>query len=86
MAAHAVEATEVVQGLLQEMLQKAQAIKPVPDLEPALQRSDVAEWLKRMNGIDHFANPQDGKQTYRYAVIDTAARIAFNKLVVSLPP
>lgn len=86
MVGHAVDAVEVFQVLLQEMLDKANTAKQTHDLEPALARSDLIDILKKVDSIDYLARPAEGNKSYRYAVIETAVRAVFNVFLVSESP
>jgi len=86
MARYAVEAVEVFHGLLQEMLDKARALKQTDAIEPPLARADLIQLLQRVESIEHFSTPLEANKSFRYAVIETAIRSVFNDLLVSDSP
>lgn len=83
MTDHAVKAVEAFQGILQDMLDKARATKQTVTIEPPLVRSDFTDLLQRIQSIENLSQPLERNKSFRYAVIETAVRDVFNKLLVS---
>jgi THO complex subunit 1 len=77
--------------LLNELLDEASAAKETTTIEPALSKSDfaniydrVSSSLARSNGAGTESNaPQDSLRSRQFAVVETAARDSFSKLIVS---
>ena len=78
MAGHEVQAVEDFGRFLEEMLEAASAIKRTSVIEPPLNKSDLAEWIERVPSVLPTSSPESRKH-----IIETAARDAFNNLLVS---
>lgn len=78
----AVEAVEEFGGLLNEMLHTAATIKQMAAIEPPLVKSDLADYLPRLQTINGFPKSQESKKSVQYAVIETAVRDVFNQMLV----
>jgi THO complex subunit 1 len=83
MAGHAVEAVEVFKGQLRHLLDRARTTKTTITIEPPLAKSDFNDLLARISPTGPGAKVPDPKKTAQYAVIETAVRDIFNKLLVS---
>jgi THO complex subunit 1 len=79
MAGHGVQAVEDFGLLLDEMLEAASTIKQTTTIEPPLNRSDLAEFFERVPSIFPPTSSPESKKH----IIETAARDAFNNLLVS---
>lgn len=77
--------------LLNELLNEASAAKETTTIEPALSKSDFANIFDRVSSSLARANiagtesnaPQDSLRSRQFAVVETAARDSFSKLIVS---
>jgi THO complex subunit 1 len=78
MAGHGVQAVEDFGRLLEEMLGAASAIKRMSTIEPPLNKADLAELFERVPSVLPASSPESRKH-----IIETAARDAFNNLLVS---
>lgn len=78
MGGHGVQAVEDFGQLLEEMLGVASTVKRTSTIEPQLNKSDLAEWFERVPSVLPTSSPESRKH-----IIETAARDAFNNLLVS---
>ncbi|KAL7918123.1 THO complex subunit 1 transcription elongation factor domain-containing protein [Trichoderma austrokoningii] len=77
--------------LLNELLDEASAAKETTTIEPALSKSDfanihdrVSSSLARSSNADTESNvPQDSLRSRQFAVVETAARDSFSKLIAT---
>lgn len=79
MACYGVQAVEDFGRFLEEMLGAALAIKRTSTIEPAINKSDLAEWFERLPSVLPPASTPEARKH----IIETAARDAFNNLLVS---
>jgi hypothetical protein len=79
MASYGVQAVEEFGQLLDQMLKAALVIKQTSTIEPPLNKSDLAEFFERVPSIFPPTSSPESKKH----VIETAARDAFNNLLVS---
>jgi THO complex subunit 1 len=79
MAGHGVQAVEDFGRLLEEMLGAASAIKRTSTMEPPLNKSDLGELFERVPSV---FSPTSSLESRKH-IIETAARDAFNDLLVS---
>lgn len=86
-----VSAVSAFGELLNELLNEASAAKETTTIEPALSKSDFANIYDRVSSSLARANiagaesnaPQDSLRSRQFAVVETAARDSFSKLIVS---
>jgi THO complex subunit 1 len=79
MASYGVQAVEEFGQLLDQMLKAALVVKQTSTIEPPLNKSDLAEFFERVPSIFPPTSSPESKKH----VIETAARDAFNNLLVS---
>jgi THO complex subunit 1 len=79
MASYGVQAVENFGRLLEEMLGAALAIKRTSAIEPPINKADLVEWFERVPTV----LPPASSPEARKHIIETAARDAFNNLLVS---
>jgi THO complex subunit 1 len=79
MAGHGVQAVEDFGRLLEEMLEAASAIKRTNTIEPPLNKTDLAELFEQ---VPLVFSPTSSLESRKH-IIETAARDAFNNLLVS---
>lgn len=83
-----IPAVAAFKGLLDELLQRAHTVKPLPSIEPALKRTDFGDLQAKLRNVFPTADPAteekgDSKRAKRFAVIETAARDTLSTVVVS---
>ncbi len=79
MAGHGVQAVKDFGRLLEEMLEAASAIKRTNTIEPPLNKTDLAELFEQ---VPLVFSPTSSLESRKH-IIETAARDAFNNLLVS---
>jgi hypothetical protein len=79
MAGHGVQAVEDFGRLLEEMLEAASSIKRTNTIEPPLNKTDLAELFEQVSLV---FSPTSSLESRKH-IIETAARDAFNNLLVS---
>ncbi|PNY27213.1 THO complex subunit 1 [Tolypocladium capitatum] len=89
-----VSAVASVEKLLEDLLGEASLAKQVSTVEPALNTSDFKDLSSRISaslssdavsGEDRDAAPQDAAKTRQFAIVETAARDLFDKLIATTP-
>jgi THO complex subunit 1 len=84
MAPLRVEAVDAFRASLDEILAQAQTIKKADTIEPPILKTDVADFLEKVRGVDYLAKNEASKKANQYAIIETAVRDVFIGLVVSI--
>ena len=79
MAGHGVQAVKDFGRLLEEMLEAASAIKRTNTIEPPLNKTDLAELFEQVPLVFSTTSSLESRKH----IIETAARDAFNNLLVS---
>jgi THO complex subunit 1 len=79
MAGHGVQPVEDFGRLLEEMLEAASFIKRTNTIEPPLNKTDLAELFEQ---VPLVFSPTSSLESRKH-IIETAARDAFNNLLVS---
>ncbi len=79
MAGHGVQAVEDFGRLLEEMLEAASAFKRTNTIEPPLNKTDLADLFEQVPLVFSPTSSLDSRKH----IIETAARDAFNNLLVS---
>src|SRR6478735_5899009 len=83
-----------MKSVLSSLLEEALAVKKTSAVEPALNKSDLADLCSRvLNALGPVDAPTtengtaqtDTTKSWRYIVIETAVRDIFGKLIVSSP-
>lgn len=75
-------------ALLDQLLARAESVKPTSDIEPALDQSDFPDLRVHLSDalgaeLSQGDDTTDPKRAQRFAVIETAVRDTFSNLVVS---
>lgn len=83
-----VSAVSAFGKLLNDLLDEASAAKETATIEPALSKSDFANIYDRVSSSLARSStesnaPQDSLRSRQFAVVETAARDSFSKLIVS---
>jgi len=84
MAGHGVPAVDAFGELLTEMLERARATKKTDTVEPPLNKADLVDLFEQLDSIFPPSSSPEVKKRSQYAVIETAVRLKFNDLLVSL--
>ncbi len=87
---HGIDAVAAVGNFLNDLLSRAESIKPTATIEPPLEKSDFDDLQGQLNQIFHSAlvpsgNAAEHQKTHRFAIIETAVRDTFGNLIVSFP-
>ncbi|KAM7183468.1 THO complex subunit 1 [Naviculisporaceae sp. PSN 640] len=75
---------------LDNILLRAESIKPTSNIEPALEKSDFPDLSVQLNDalgpeLSQGDDPLDPKKSQRFAIIETAVRDTFDNLVATIP-
>jgi THO complex subunit 1 len=87
---YGVAGVATVDSLLSELLLKADTLKPTASIDPALEKADfedlparLARALAPAEEAEELDDNGDSNKARRFAIIETAARDKFSKLIVS---
>ena len=80
---HGIPAVEAIGEYLQELLDHAEGVKPARTLEPALTKADFDDIYGHVARIFTGFDDPSGRKLRQYAIVETAARDIFGKLIVS---
>jgi THO complex subunit 1 len=86
---HGVPGVAAFSAFLENLLARAETVKPTASIEPPLDKADFQDLQTQLNealGVDpsQVGEVNDAKRTQRYAIIETAVRDTFSNLIVSL--
>ena len=86
-----VDAVATFSNLLEQLLEQAATAKTTTTIEPALNKSDlhdlsdrVASAVSQLSGFDGENGTNDQNKGRQFAIIETAARDLFSRLIVRL--
>jgi THO complex subunit 1 len=86
MAGHGVPAVDAFGDLLSKMLERARSTKKTDTVEPPLNKADLVDLFEQFDSTFPPSSSPEVKKRSQYAVIETAVRLKFNHLLVSLAP
>lgn len=81
---HGIPAVDAVGDYLQELLDDAESIKPERTLEPILAKADFDDIYGHVARIFTGFDDPNGRKLRQYAIVETAARAMFGRLIVSV--
>jgi THO complex subunit 1 len=85
MAGHGVQGMDEFTMLLGEMLQRAAMVKQTNTVEPPLNKSNLDDLFERVEREFFSSAITLELRKRKHAIVETAAREAFNSILVSLP-
>ncbi|CAK7227876.1 hypothetical protein SBRCBS47491_006717 [Sporothrix bragantina] len=80
---HGIPAVEAIGVYLQELLDHAEIVKPERTLEPTLVKSDFDDIYGHVARMFTGFDDPSGRKLRQYAIVETAARDIFGKLIAS---
>jgi THO complex subunit 1 len=84
MAGHVVPAVDEFGALLEELLRRAEDVKPTTTVEPPLSKFGISDILERVESVFFSSAETLEQRKQRHAPIESAIRDKFNELLVSL--
>ncbi|CAK7221053.1 hypothetical protein SCUCBS95973_004365 [Sporothrix curviconia] len=80
---HGIPAVEAIGEYVQELLDHAESVKPERTLEPTLAKSDFDDIYGHVARIFAGFDDPSGRKLRQYAIVETAARDIFGKLIAT---